>query len=77
MPAVNFSPFIPWGSLGNESAFSDFKEALKKYWRKLQNHPSILFFYIGFNRFSDFDDQNPRKLGNGKRLFDYADASFV
>jgi len=76
MPAVNFSPFIPWGSLGNESAFSDFKEALKKDWRKLQNHPSILFFYSGFNRFSDFDDQNPRKLGNGKRLFDYADESY-
>ncbi len=72
MPALNFDSFIPWGSVGKPEDIEKWNRVMVKDWKKLRNHPSIFFMISGFNRFSNAEDQNPMKLGNQKKLYEYS-----
>ena len=67
MPTSDFGD-VPYGQQIPAEVANEWEKDFVREWRILRNHPSIVSFIAGFNRFSTELQRSPLCLGNGKRL---------
>ena len=67
MPTADFGD-VPYGHPIPVEVANEWEKDFVKEWKILRNHPSIVSFVAGFNRFSTELQRSPLCLGNGKRL---------